>query len=81
MPTTTHAKKREKGGEGGAHLDVLEDVGDAVLLLALSVHIISIANLRMPKNDRIQLQSAEQCSSSLTWKVFWQNLMAAIFCC
>jgi hypothetical protein len=41
----THAKKREKGREGGAHLDVLEDVGDAVLLLALSVHIISIANL------------------------------------
>ena len=40
--------RRGKGRGGGAHLDVLEDVGDAVLLLALSVHIISIANLRMP---------------------------------
>jgi hypothetical protein len=37
-----------KGEVGGARLDVLEDVGNAVLLLALSVHFIRITNLRMP---------------------------------
>jgi hypothetical protein len=41
------ANPRGKGGTGGGtRLDVLENVRDAILLLALGVHVVSYTHLR-----------------------------------
>ncbi len=39
--------ENERRSGGGARLDVFQDVRDAELLLTLSVHIVSITDLRM----------------------------------
>ncbi len=71
------AKGKGEIQEGKACLDVLQDVRDAKLLLSLGMHVVSITNL----SEVRKMQKSKPMRDVVTWKVFWQNLMAAIFCC